>query len=106
MLYQEVMDEMGRLFDFDAPNLPTSCIITVCRVHGCFPTGVIGQPGSFRSDMEDRELRFGDYSPGRFAWTLYDVVSDFKPVSCPGGQRIWNVPEDVLGKICLPPHYR
>lgn len=100
-LYQEVMDKMGELFDFDGKELPTSCIVTVCKVRGCFPIGVIGQPGSFRSDLDERELRFGNYLPSRFAWSLGDVVSGFKPVHCAGTQGLWNIPEDVSREVVL-----
>lgn len=38
-----------------------------------------------------REQRpYGDFSPGRFAWLLGDVVALPEPVPARGGQRIWN----------------
>ena len=36
------------------------------------------------------ERAFGDYSPGRFAWRLWDVQRLPRPVAARGYQRLWN----------------
>lgn len=36
------------------------------------------------------ELSFGDYTPGRFAWELKNIVQLKLPIPTKGGQRIWN----------------
>jgi hypothetical protein len=38
------------------------------------------------------ERAFGDYSAGRFAWHLVDVVPAFRKVYMGGRQKLWNVP--------------
>jgi hypothetical protein len=95
-LYQEVMDKMGELFDFDGPSLPTSCIVTTCLVDDCISTNVTAacQPIYYAAD-----LRWGNYSPNRFAWKLSGVFRGLEPVACSGTQGLWNVPEDVVIKI-------
>jgi len=90
-LYQEVMDKMGELFDFDGPSLPTSCIVTTCLVDDCISTDDVVD--------KDKELRWGNYSPNRFAWKLSGVFREFKPITCSGTQGLWNVPEDIVIKI-------
>ncbi len=37
---------------------------------------------------------YGDFSPGRYAWLLADVVKLTEPVPCCGRQGLWEIPED------------
>lgn len=57
----------------------------------CFPTEAVrdmmkgGTPG-------DRELAFGDYSDGRYAWLLARPVMFKKPIFQKGSLSLWNYP--------------
>jgi hypothetical protein len=40
--------------------------------------------------LDDQERYFGDYSPGRWAWLLADVVALEQPIPVKGAQGLWN----------------
>jgi hypothetical protein len=39
--------------------------------------------------IEGVELEFGDFSPGRFAWELADVVRLPQPIMARGARGLW-----------------
>lgn len=43
------------------------------------------------------EQSFGDYSPGRFAWVLRDVVALPEPIPARGALGLWEFPDELLG---------
>jgi hypothetical protein len=49
--------------------------------------------------VDELELRWGDFSDGRFAWELVNRTRLETPVPCRGAQGLWNVPFDVEQKI-------
>jgi hypothetical protein len=51
------------------------------------------------SAQTEREYIFGDYGPDRFAWQLLNVRRLPKPIPCKGGQRLWNIPEEIAQQI-------
>ncbi|MGE4484585.1 MAG: ASCH domain-containing protein [Oscillospiraceae bacterium] len=38
----------------------------------------------------EQEMLFGDWTPGRYAWELQNVVMLPEPIPAKGGQRLWN----------------
>ena len=48
------------------------------------------------------ERLYGDYSPGRFAWMLYDAVPlspAGKVVECRGSLGLWRVPDRIVKEL-------
>ena len=41
------------------------------------------------------ERRYGDYTPGRFAWIISNIES-IEPLPCKGALGLWEVPEELL----------
>jgi hypothetical protein len=49
--------------------------------------------------LSDKELEFGNYSMGRWAWMFVDLCMFQKPIPCRGRQGLWNVPDNLLTLI-------
>lgn len=45
--------------------------------------------------LTERERAFGDYYPGRFAWSLAVIRKLPEPIPCRGSLGLWDVPDDV-----------
>lgn len=45
------------------------------------------------------ERLYGDYSFGRFAWVLCDIVAFPEPIPCKGSLGLWKVPQEILEQI-------
>jgi hypothetical protein len=45
------------------------------------------------------EIEFGDYSSGRFAWMLEDVLPLKDPVLCSGSLGLWDVQADIAAQV-------
>lgn len=68
------------------PNpLPFGVIVAVAELTGCRPMG--GPAGAVPAHDLDRA--FGDWSPGRFAWRLENVVALAEPIEAKGYQSLW-----------------
>jgi len=52
-----------------------------------------------KNDPVDRLL--GDYSYGRWAWKLSDIVLLDEPLPFKGRQGLWNIPEDIENQLLL-----
>lgn len=70
-------------------NLPFGMIVAVVSIGEIFTTELISPI------IDVTERTFGDYSPNRFAWSLYDI-RPVKPFPFKGGQGIFNVPDELL----------
>jgi hypothetical protein len=66
------------------PAMPLGCIVAICRL-----TDVVQITVTNAELLSVSEIAFGDYTPGRYAWSL-DNVHRIKPVPARGHQRIWN----------------
>ncbi len=51
--------------------------------------GPMGSPTWVIDNIED-QLPYGDFTPGRFAWLLDNIIRLPEPPAARGGQRIWN----------------
>jgi hypothetical protein len=74
-----------------AANLPLGAIVCVARFIEAIQTN--GKPP--RAGHGILEESFGDFSPGRYAWSLDVVLTCVPPIVCAGHQRIWNLPSDI-----------
>lgn len=51
------------------------------------------------ADLIRKESHLGDFSPGRYAWALVDVLQLERPVPCRGAQGLWPIPPDVRAQV-------
>ncbi len=70
--------------------LPLGMIVAIAVLEDVVPTE------SIRDTLSEKELEFGDYSFGRFAWILKDVQPLKMPLPVKGFQRLWNWDEASL----------
>jgi len=82
-LPSDLIHELAGL-DLDPLGLPLGAVIGTAVVIDFHQTELIA-PGLTR-----RELAFGEYSSGRWAWRLDDVTMFPAPVSARGRQGVWN----------------
>ena len=78
----------------DIRRLPFGAVVAICELAACVPTERIG-------DLSDEELRWGDFSPGRWAWELRRVVALNTPVAIRGAQGLWTVPIDTARQLAV-----
>lgn len=79
-------------------------IIAVATVKSCIPTSEVISALRFTGGFMfkgrvDQEFKFGDFSPGRFAWELGDVVRLSEPVFCRGYQKIWTLIPEIVNEV-------
>jgi hypothetical protein len=80
-----------------AKDLPLGQIIAIVNLVDCIeiPKPVnnliylFGKSGVWTVGTESNEYRFGDYTPGRFAWILDDVKL-ISPIRAPGHLSLWD----------------
>lgn len=83
-------------------KLPYGCVVAVCHLDRTTNTCDYGTDWANLGSGEEvtgLERRFGDYSPGRFAWFLSAVQKLNKPVPFRGGQKWFNVPDELLKEV-------
>jgi activating signal cointegrator 1 len=77
---------------------PLGAVIATCRLVSCLPTKelqanrvIMMDPAARCGDFEmtDQERRFGDYTPGRWAWLLADIKA-IAPVAAKGMLGLWD----------------
>ena len=64
-------------------NAPHMSIVAVCELVDILPTEDV------RGVIENRELAFGDYGNGRYAWLLQAVKRIGTPIRVKGAQGLW-----------------
>jgi hypothetical protein len=70
-----------------ATDLPRGMIIATATLKTTHPTQ------NLRLDLDERELAFGFYDDGRFAWELIDIERLASPVIMRGSLGLWNCDE-------------
>ncbi len=70
-------------------------IVAVAHLDACWATDRIDDYGC----VSELERCCGDFSPGRFAWLLEDVIRLADPIPCRGSQGLWDPPAEVLDAI-------
>lgn len=77
---------LGRL----PKRIPLGAIVATATLMGCRRTeDVVTQVSAV-------ERIYGNYTPGRFAWFLTDVVALDNPIPFRGGQGFFNVPDELV----------
>lgn len=69
-------------------DLPRGVIVAVARLTRVDRTQAM-------RDISEQERTFGDYTPGRYAWMLADVIALPEPVPCRGALSLWALPPEV-----------
>lgn len=67
--------------------LPCGAIVAVCRLISCCLTQTLHED---LVRIAPHELEFGDYTPGRFAWVLSDIVALPDPIPARGALGLWD----------------
>lgn len=80
---------IGRVGD----HVPLGAIVAVAVIADVRRTEEVGPY------LSGLERHLGDYTPGRYAWQLIDVVALPAPVACRGALGLWTPPEDVLREV-------
>jgi hypothetical protein len=71
-------------------DLPLGAVVAVGTLEAIHQTDVI------RDRLEDGELAWGNYAPGRFAWVFRNIRALPHPVPCLGRQGFFEIPDDML----------
>jgi hypothetical protein len=82
----EIPEGLGWLLfdeDIDLARLPYGAVIATVRLVAAHETA--GRRPLVGWSEED----VGDWSPGRWAWELEDVLKFTRPVPCRGAQKVW-----------------
>lgn len=76
-------------------DVPRGAFVCLCDLTDCVPTERISE----RTDPEFMlEKHFGDYSPGRFAWKLENLIR-LDPIHARGYQQLWNPPQEIVDDL-------
>jgi hypothetical protein len=81
----------------DPKQLPLGAILAVCTLKHCVR---IGTPGLDLPPAEP-ERSFGDYTPGRYAWILRDILPLREPIAARGSMGLWAPDNTVLAVLAL-----
>lgn len=76
-------------------QLPLGALICTCTIHAA--DRVTDDRARALKQRHPHEHTFGDYRPGRWAWTLTDITPLPKPVPYTGSQGAFDVPDRLLG---------
>lgn len=72
-------------------KLPFGAIVATAKLVDCVPSN------SWKlHNMSSSNFYLGDFSPGRFAWLLEDVVALPEPIPYRGAQGLFEIPDEVL----------
>lgn len=84
-LLPELLREAGIEGAF--PHLPMEfgAVIATCELVDCVPAAAIG------GSLNKKELAFGDFTPGRFAWRLENVARFSRGIRVRGAQGLFEV---------------
>ncbi|MGZ5444589.1 MAG: 2-oxoglutarate dehydrogenase E1 [Thermoanaerobaculia bacterium] len=92
-----------RTADLHPNDLPLGAILAVGELYDVRGTGDFRASGTmFERNtiiVPATELAFGDFSAGRWAFRLRDVVKLPRPIGCRGQLNIWDVPDDVAERV-------
>ncbi len=77
--------DLSNIHSFD--TLPYGCIVATAELLNCFQVtpALIKKLG-----LTKKEIYFGDWTPGRYAWELTNVKMFENPIKVNGKQRLWN----------------
>lgn len=84
--FASIEHALGRL----PKRIPLGAIVATATLVECRRTEDVVQ------SLGAIERMYGNYSPGRFAWVLADVVALQTPIAFRGAQGFFNVPDDIF----------
>lgn len=79
--------------------MPTGAVVATANLVECWAVGedyqsgrvvLFNGEGGATKDVNAKEIIFGDYSFGRYAWELSDVKMLPEPIPAKGQQGLWN----------------
>lgn len=68
-------------------HMPLGVIVARCYLLDCRPVE--------HMSVSEQERKYGDYSPGRYAWILTNI-EQLEPIPCKGMLGLWEIPEGIL----------
>lgn len=77
-----------------ASTLPLGAVIATATLHRC--SMITPATAAELEERKPHEFAFGDYTPGRYAWVLRDVVQLDEPIPFRGSQGIFEFPDRLL----------
>lgn len=104
-VFRDVLEPVCGLNEYGAPRLdrlPRGAVVALCEVtdvvrllgaETLFAAVHNGHGGTYV--WSDDELAYGDYSRGRYAWVLDEVMAVREPVPCRGALGLWRPPVQV-----------
>jgi activating signal cointegrator 1 len=99
--YAALMQEQRFIDAIGGNHVVLGCVIAITSVTRCVRMGETGYPSRDDSTLiplfTPKEMAFGHYAPGRFAWIL-GPVQRIKPVPAVGHQLLWDwdAPYEVI----------
>lgn len=81
-----------------ARDLPLGAIVAVATLEDCVS---VDERHTRLISMPFREMVFGNYSAGRFAWMLKDVVPVVPAIPCKGRQGWFNLPKPIYAQVTV-----
>lgn len=80
-------------------------IVAVCELHTCVSTIALATMKSYNEllpngsartwRLTDQERAFGDYSPNRYAWLLWDIRVLPEPIPAKGALGLWDYDREL-----------
>jgi len=70
-------------------------IVAVADLVECWPMSTSG----LQLDLTPLERIFGDFSPGRYAYQLENIIRLSPAIACDGKQGFWYPPSEVVNEI-------
>lgn len=95
------------------PALPLGAIVAVAELVDCLPTrgqrletGGGPKYADWVHDLSSTERAFGDYTPGRYGWTLANIRALETPIPARGALSLWQPDAATLARLAAPrcPH--
>lgn len=90
--FREALEECSIFTHSDARNLrrakgnmPFGCVLAIGRIRE-----VIGTEEVIFKASELTEYKFGDYSPGRYAWVFDKIIPLPEPIAVDGQRGLWD----------------
>ena len=100
-LCTDISDELRAILEDEfgahwALDLPRGALIATANLVRCYPTGSILDLGLISKEEETQ----GDFTPGRYAWRVANMIELPQPIPYNGRQSLFEVHDEVFG---LPP---
>lgn len=80
--------------------LPLGAVIATCTLARA--SEITSESSALLQERNPAEFAFGDYTPGRWAWVLTNVVELLTPLPWRGSQGAFDVPDELLGQPEMP----